>query len=160
MRRYLALLVVCALTAACMIPARTTRVRLQVQIAPDANDNRPIPVDVVFAWDGETAEALEALTAAAWFAQKTQLRQDDPQERVLSVREWEWVPGQVVPDLELAVRPGARKWLQAIFVFADYRTDGAHRIRLEPGIAALALTKDDVRITTAAAGAPLTEPRE
>jgi len=159
MRRLFAVLAVCVFTASCVIPVRTTRVRLQVQIAPDANDNRPIPVDVVFAWEGEMADALEALSAADWFAGKAQMRLDDPQERALTVREWEWVPGQVVPDVQLAVRPGARKWLRGIFVFADYGSEGPHRLRLEPGTAALALLRDDVRITpSAAAEAPLAEP--
>jgi len=77
----------------------------------------------------------------------------------VSVREWEWVPGQVVRDVELAVRPGARKWLKAIFVFADYRSDGPHRIRLAPGTAALALLRDDVTIAPSAVAAPpLAEP--
>ena len=159
MRDRKAVLVLCVLAVSCAIPVRTTHVRLQVQVAPDANDNRPIPVDVVFAWDGKSAAKLEALSAADWFTQKAQRRRDDPQERAVSVREWEWVPGQVVRDVELAVRPGARKWLQAIFVFADYRSDGPHRIRLAPGTSALALLRDDVTIAPSAVAAPpLAEP--
>ena len=158
--RLLGLAVVVTVTAAaCIIPARTTHLRLQVSIADDANGDRPIPVDVVFVWDGETAAKLEALPAREWFKQKTQLRQDDPNGRTLSVREWEWVPGQAVPDIELAVRPSARKWLRAIYVFADYRTDGPHRVKVEPGAASLALLKEELRLAPAAAApAPIAGP--
>jgi type VI secretion system protein len=159
MRQYAPFVVACVVAASCVIPVRTTHVRLQVQVAPDANDNRPIPVDVVFAWDDEMVAKLETLPAADWFKQKAQLQQDDPQERAISVRGWEWVPGQVVPDVELAVRPGARKWLRAIFVFADYRTEGPHRIRLTPGASAVALLRDEVRLTPVAGGtSSLAEP--
>jgi type VI secretion system protein len=157
--RLVGLAAIVVATTACVIPARTTHLRLQVSIADDANDDRPIPVDVVFVWDGATAEKLEALPAREWFKQKTQLRQDDPAGRTFSVREWEWVPGQTVPDIELAVRPSARKWLRAIYVFADYRTDGAHRVKVEPGAASLALLKEELRVAPGgAASAPIAGP--
>jgi hypothetical protein len=67
---------------------------MQVHVSPDVNDDRPIPVDVVFVWDKKTAAKLDALTAKAWFDQKTALRRDDPDERAFTVRNWEWVLGK------------------------------------------------------------------
>jgi len=139
---------VVALALACA-SGRSARLHMEVHVAPDVNDDRPIPVDVVFVWDKKTAAKFEALTAKAWFDQKTTFRRDDPDERAFTVRNWEWVPGQEVPDVELAVYPASRQWLKAIFVFANYRTEGPHRARLASGSAALALLKDDFRIETA-----------
>jgi hypothetical protein len=89
---------------------------------------------------------VEALSAKDWFEKKRQLRQEDPNERTLTVREWEWVPAQAVPDIDLEVRPAARRWLQAIFVFANYRTEGPHRFRVAPGAAALQLLSEDASV--------------
>jgi type VI secretion system protein len=137
--------VVFASTLSCVTPTRSARLQLEVRVAPDANDDRPVPVDVVFVWDKQMAGKLADLTAKDWFNKKTALRHDDPSERAFTVRDWEWVPGQVVADIDLAVRPAARQWLRAIFVFANYRTEGPHRIRLTPGAATLALLKDDLQ---------------
>jgi type VI secretion system protein len=145
MRSQFGVLAVAVVLASC-IPARTAHLRLQVSVANDVNNDTPIPVDVVFVWDDKMVERFEALPAKDWFRQKTQLRQDDPAERTFAVREWEWVPGQAVPDIELAVRPSARRWLRAIFVFADYRSEGPHRVRVTPGASSLALLKEDLRV--------------
>jgi type VI secretion system protein len=96
------------------------------------------------------------LTAKDWFDKKAALRHDDPNEHAFTLHEWEWVPGQVVPDIELQVSPSARQWLRAILVFANYRTEGPHRVRLTPGAAALTLLKDDVK--TEPIGAPRKAP--
>ena len=145
-----------ASTLSCVTPSRSTRLQLEVRVAHDANDDRPVPVDVVFVWDKKMAGKLGELTAKDWFDKKNALRHDDPNERAFTVREWEWVPGQVVPDIDLAVRPSARQWLRAIFVFANYRTEGPHRVRLTPGAATLALLKDDLK--TEPVGAPQKAP--
>jgi len=139
---------VVALALSCA-SGRSARLHMQVHVAPDVNDDHPIPVDVVFVWDKKTAAKFEALTAKAWFDQKTAFRRDDPDERAFTVRNWEWVPGQEVPAVDLAVHPASRQWLKAIFVFANYRTEGPHRARVASGSAALALLKDDFRIESA-----------
>src|SRR5262249_9635028 len=121
-----------ALSVACALGSRNTRLQLHVQVAPDVNDDRPIPVDVVFVWEKDVAGKLEALTAKDWFDKKAALRRDDPKQRTFTVREWEWVPGQEVPDIDLNVPAASRRWLRAIFVYANYRTEGPHRARLSP----------------------------
>lgn len=159
MRRWLAFPVVVAAIAFAMSCASSTRLQLQVHVAPDVNDDRPIPVDVVFVWDKATAAKLDALSAKDWFDRKTALRRDDPNERNFTIRDWEWVPGQEVPDIDLSVRATSRRWLKAIYVFANYRTEGPHRARVSPGLATLALQKDDFRIQPlgAAPKAPLSD---
>ena len=124
---------VSALALSCAPVVRSARLRLQVSVSADVNQDRPIPVDLVFVWDKKAAAKVEALSVKDWLDQKRQMRQEDPNERTITVREWEWVPGQAVPDIDLEVRPAARRWLQAIFVFANYRTEGPHRFRVAGG---------------------------
>jgi type VI secretion system protein len=123
---------VCLLLTGCV--SASTRYTMRVQVAEDANARTPIPVDLVFVWDKAVAGQLAAMTARDWFgAKKFELRQDDPNARRLTVCEWEWVPGQNVADINLAVPAAARRWSYGVFVFADYRSPGAHRSRLIPG---------------------------
>jgi len=146
-------IVVASLSLYCGVTARNTRLQLHVQVAPDVNDDRPIPVDVVFVWDKAAAAKLEALTAKDWFEKKAAFRRDDPKEQAFTAREWEWVPGQEVPDIDLNVPAASRKWLRAIFVFANYRTEGPHRAHLSGGSATLTLLKSDFRVDSAEAPA-------
>ena len=147
---------VASLSLYCGVAARNTRLQLHIQVAPDVNDDRPIPVDVVFVWDKATAAKLDALTAKDWFEKKAAMRRDDPKEQAFTAREWEWVPGQDVPDIDLNVPAASRKWLRAIFVFANYRTEGPHRAHLSPGSASIALLRNDFRVESGVA--PLKAP--
>lgn len=92
----------------------------------EANRNSPVRVDVVVVRDEELAKEVGKLTSAAWFARKGQLILDHP--RMLEVTSLEPVPGQAVPWRRVR-RTGKA---QAAFVFADYRTDGSHRVRVDP----------------------------
>jgi type VI secretion system protein len=126
---------------------RSARYTLRITVGSDANEGTPVPVDLVFVWDKAVAGKVAALTAADWFATKVQFRQDDPDERSLTICEWEWVPGQAVPDINLAVPAAARKWARGVFVFANYRSPGAHRASVTPGAEAiLALGRDDLSL--------------
>src|SRR5262245_58200201 len=140
----LAAALVSALSAFCA-HASGARLQLHVTVAPDVNEDRPIPVDVVFVWDKATAAKLDALTAKDWFDKRDAFRRDDPQERAFTVRDWEWVPGQEVPQIDLTVHASSRRWLRAVYVFANYRTEGSHRARLASGTVALALLRNDLR---------------
>lgn len=140
-----------ALTAAsCALPAHHARVSVSLNIAADANVRRPIPVDLVFVWDDALVAQLEAMTAGDWFGKKAALLQGDPTGKVLTVCGWEWVPGQDVSPVDLMVPASARRWVRAVYVFANYRSAGAHRARLEPGRAAsLDLGRDDMNLRLA-----------
>jgi type VI secretion system protein len=121
---------------------------MRVQLAEDANARTPVPVDLVFVWDKAVAGQLVSTAARDWFASKKfEFRQDDPEGRKLTICEWEWVPGQNVADINLAVPAAARRWSHGVFVFADYRSPGAHRARLMPGSEAiLELGRDDLNL--------------
>ncbi len=150
---------VCLIFSACVAPR--TGVTLRVAVAADANDRTPIPVDVVFVWDKDVVAKVGALTAIDWFAAKPQFRQDDPTHRLLTVCEWEWVPGQAVPDINLTVPVAARRWIRGVFLFTNYRAPGAHRLTVTPGtLTQIELRRDDTVLrtlgkTTATTDAPL-----
>ena len=156
------LLMAAVFTLACAVPAKDLRVQLLVNVAPDANDNRPIPVDLVFVWGKDVAKKLDELMAKQWFDGKAQMRRDDPAGRTFTVREWEWVPGQAVPPIDVVVPAAYRHWPQRIFVFANYRTAGPHRLRLPSGAASIDLGKDDIRLQDAdvAQTTPLTDSKK
>jgi type VI secretion system protein len=139
---------VCLVLAGCV--SATTRYAMRVHVAEDANLRTPVPVDLVFVWDKAVAGQLASTTARDWFASKKfEFRQDDPNERKLTVCEWEWVPGQNVADINLAVPAAARRWSHGVFVFADYRNPGAHRSRLTPGSeTVLELGREELSVRT------------
>lgn len=141
----------CASLVACASSMRSGRVRLNVSVAPDANADRPIPVDVVFVWNKQTEAKVGELASKDWFGKKEQLRREDPGEKTFTVHEWEWVPGQAVPEIDLAIPAAKWRHLRAVFVFANYPTEGLHRFRLTLGATAvLALLKDDMRLQESA----------
>jgi type VI secretion system protein len=125
-----------SLSTACAHAGRGTRLHLSINVAADANDNRPIPVDLVIVWDKKKAAQFGELAAKDWFARKAQLRRDDPDSKAFAVREWEWVPGQSVPAIDVAVPTSALRWVRAVYVFANYRSEGPHRLSVTPGTAA------------------------
>lgn len=112
-----------------------------INIGPDANENQPIAFDLVQINDKDLAKDVAKMTAADWFQKRDQIREDFPKSSSISVQSWEWVPGQVVPDIQIPMRRAPR----AILVFAKYSDPGAHRIRLDPSIPLqLALGKADM----------------
>jgi type VI secretion system protein len=149
-------LAACLTLVSCILP-KGSRYTLHVNVAPDANQHTPVPVDLVFVWDKAEATKVGSLTSAAWFASKTQVV---PDPKKVTVCAWEWVPGQVVSDIHLAIPPALRRWPQGVFVFANYRTEGPHSSRVAPGSAvSLDLGRDALKITTIGdAAAPESSP--
>ena len=149
-------LLACLALTSCALPARHARITLRVSVAADANQRLPIPVDVVVVWDKALAGKIGELTAKDWFAKKPQFLQDDPDERTVTVIEREWVPGQAVAELEWpAPVAAARKWVRGVYVFANYKTEGPHRLSLKPGTSGtLQLGRDGMGLRLDAATQP------
>ncbi len=103
------------------------RFTLAVSIDGDANLNKPVAFDFVSINDKELAKEVSKMTAADWFQKRGQIRQDFPKEQSISVRSWEWVPGQVVRTIPVPMRKAPR----AILVFANYSTPGPHRATID-----------------------------
>ncbi len=119
------------------------RLTVAVNIKPDANENKPIAFDLVQINDKDLARDVAKMTAADWFQKRDQIREDFPKTSSISVRSWEWVPGQVVPDIQIPMRRAPR----AVLVFANYSDPGAHRIRIDPSMPVqLALGRVDITL--------------
>lgn len=98
----------------------------RVTVAPDANENSAVAVDLVVVYDTKVLDQLMKLRASEWFARKQQFLNDFSNE--VTVRGWEWVPSQAVDEQSIAYRSGARK----VVLFADYHTEGDHRASVDP----------------------------
>lgn len=99
---------------------------MQVKVAPHANEDTAVAVDVVVVYDTKLIEELLKMPASEWFSKKQQFLSDHPNDVV--AQSWEWVPGQPVSPQSINYRAGARK----VFLFADYVTEGAHRAAVPP----------------------------
>ncbi|QBC44929.1 type VI secretion protein [Iodobacter fluviatilis] len=110
-------------------------------VASMANEDTPIPIDLVVVDDEELLKRLLTLSAAQWFEQKAQLQRDFP--KALFVWSRELVPGQRldVVDSPLKGQPGL-----AVLVYAAYSSLGMHRLRLDQQKSVLLyLDSQDVR---------------
>ncbi|HEX9983242.1 MAG TPA: hypothetical protein VGF69_08260 [Thermoanaerobaculia bacterium] len=99
---------------------------VEVRVAPDANHDSPVAVDLLVVYDKKLLDKLLATPSAEWFAKRDQFLKDYPKQLVVEAREW--VPGQAVEPLTLTYRPGA----VMVVVFADYGTAGDHRAAVDP----------------------------
>lgn len=124
-------LIVLSVAAGCSFP---TKVRSMfggelpffVTVAPDANENSAVAVDVVVVYNKMVLDQLMKLKASEWFAGKSQFLNDHRDD--IAVRGWEWIPNQVVPQQSIEYRAGAQK----VVLFADYASDGVHRAAIDP----------------------------
>lgn len=122
------------------------KLTIPVNVTADANQNNPVALDLVEINDKDLAKDVVKMTAADWFQKRDQIRDDYPKSGSVSVTSWEWVPGQVVPDLQIPMRRAPR----AILVFADYSGPGPHRIRIDPSKPpSLTLGREDMTVSLA-----------
>lgn len=137
-RRALARLAVVALAAllfsSCGIFRRVDRlfggdIKVSVSVAPQLNNNSPVPVDILFFYDPGLMEQVMAMTAQQWFAARSQFVKDNGSKQPgFDTNYWEWVPNQTVDDFKLSYRIGARGGV----VFVGYASAGAHRQAIDP----------------------------
>ncbi len=99
----------------------------QVVATPHANKDSPVPVDLVLIKAGPLVPMVANLSAKQWFQERSQLLRDHPGQ--IEYRSWQFVPGQVVDVRHL---PFANRKGVALFVFADYLSEGVHRLRVDP----------------------------
>jgi type VI secretion system protein len=96
-----------------------------ITVLEKANNNSPVPVDLVFIGKREPlANEFAKITAADWFARRQQFLRDFPED--IDVRSYEVVPGQILP-VEKVEKPKVRA---AGFIFVNYAAPGAHRYRI------------------------------
>jgi type VI secretion system protein len=117
--------------ASCGLPKRARsmfggQLPMRISIAPDANRNSPVAVELVIVYEGKLLDELLKMPAGDWFRKREQFLRDHPGG--VDAWRWEWIPGQEVAEQELQVRVGAKGGV----VFADYVTPGEHRMRIDP----------------------------
>lgn len=97
-----------------------------VEIAPDANEDSAVAVDLVFVYDKKLLDTLLKMPATEWFQKREQIKKD--YGNAVAVEKWEWVPGQQIDRISVPYRAGARR----VVLFADYGTEGDHRATADP----------------------------
>lgn len=99
--------------------------RVHIEVAPDANQDSAIEVDIVAVYDSDLLETLLKMPARDWFTKRRQFELDYPK----GWKAWNWqlVPGQVLPVQDIASDSEAS---YGVLVFANYRTPGDHRARV------------------------------
>lgn len=108
---------------------------------PDANQNSALAVDLVLVYDLELVKTLSKMSAAKYFSDAKQLLLDNP--TLLDIWHWELVPGQIVDNFTPDQDDGDSF---AAFVFANYLTDGDHRVKVAPdGVVKIILQRDDLK---------------
>lgn len=113
-----------------------------IDVAPDANDNAPVAVDIVAIADAALIPPIQSLSAEQWFTAKKQIVRDAPE--ALHIWSLELVPGShfVADNNPLKGQPA-----EAILLFARYRSEGDHRLRLDNTAALhLLLMTDDIAL--------------
>ncbi len=119
------------------------KMAIGINVAPDVNSNSPVAFDIVQINDKELAKQVGQMTAADWFQKRGQIQQDFPKPGAVTVKTWEWVPAQVVPQIELPMRRAPL----AVLAFANYTSAGPHRTKLDPAKPVLiSLEKDDMTL--------------
>lgn len=119
-------LLLAMLLAGCSGSTVSTRT-VAFQAEPQANRDSPVAVWFVLVRDPALVPGLQQLTARDWARGREQWLRDHP--GVLLDHRWELVPGQVIEPMDLPFRDRSGV---ALFVFADFLTPGAHRVRIDP----------------------------
>ena len=115
--------------------------RISNDADPEANQNSAVAIDLVMLTDPEAAAAIMKLSARDWFQRRQQFTRDYPD--VLRIVSWELAPGQILRDASVD-SPGG---MTDAIVFAGYRDEGDHRLRLGDGSRVkLMLGEKDVRL--------------
>lgn len=101
-------------------------VSIVMSVAPGANRDYPLAIDLVIVSDETLAQRISNMTSREWFAARESLRKTYPE--TLEFDSLEIAPG------ESLTQPGKRwsgRRVAAALVFADYFSDGNHLARLE-----------------------------
>ena len=98
-----------------------------VRVAPEANHNSPVAVDVLLVGDEKVLKLVMAMPASAWFQKRTDFERSNPGK--IQQVSWEWVPGQDVGRVTVSGTGTA----SGVVLFANYQTKGDHRALLPHG---------------------------
>lgn len=97
---------------------------IAINSTPETNHGRPIAIDLVFVTDKQVWQSLSKLKARDYFATRDQIGRDFPKGYL--ARSWELQAGQYVPATETKAPCN----LVGTLIFADYSSEGDHRLSL------------------------------
>ena len=103
-------------------------VRISVVNEESANLNNPVALDFLLVFNEKTEGEAAKLTARQWFEKKAQFKRDHILNQDYVLFEYEFVPGDPVPVIEIPYTVSGR----SLLVYADYYTPGEHRVRMDP----------------------------
>lgn len=106
------------------VPYFRTLSKVDVRIDERSNRETAVALDLVCVYNKALVDSVKALSAQKWFRRKASLRQRHPDG--FETWRWEWAAGQNVAP-RIVPMPNFTK---AVFLFANYRTSGAHRVRV------------------------------
>lgn len=106
-------------------PSIPERLRVSVEAEPGANNDSPIALAVLVVYEERVLRELTGLTASEWFEQSEQRLRDNPDFQDFDLVQWEVMPGQAIPEVDMQLQERVSEGL----VFADYYAEGDHRIR-------------------------------
>ncbi|AGR58614.1 TPA: T6SS protein Cts2N [Salmonella bongori] len=125
--RVIFLSLICILNSGCSLwQNRVGLDSVVIDTAPLANDNAPIAVDIVAIADASLVPVIQTLSASQWFNAKSQYLHDYPN----GLHIWSL---ELVPDSHFVADENPLKGAQAqtLLLFARYRSEGEHRLRLD-----------------------------
>ena len=90
-------------------------------------------------YDEEEFKRLAEMTAGQWFRDAGQVLRDNPDADRYDVLQWEVQPGRSVRELKVGLKGVVARGL----VFADYLSDGVHRVSFDPSKRILVILGED-----------------
>ncbi len=104
------------------------QVHISVVNTERANLNNPVALDFLLVFNEKTETEAGKLTARQWFDKKAQFKRDHIVNVDYLLYEYEFVPGDPVPVIDIPFTVSGR----SLLVYADYYTPGEHRVRVDP----------------------------
>ena len=95
-------------------------------VGREANKNSPIAVDIVLIFNEGLVTKVSELTSSDWFKSKNYILKTFPQD--LAVKSWELAPGD---SLQIPSSFFGTERVFSVMAFADYFSDGEHRVRID-----------------------------
>jgi hypothetical protein len=127
-------------------PPGATLESFSVVATEDVNLDSAITMDLVVIYDKELLNTLNKMTSEQYYGAIGQIRRDN--DTLLDIWRWEMVPNQVLENYD-PVFDTEKTW--GILVFADYKTQGAHRAGIGKDVAEVVVTlgkKDIASVNT------------
>ena len=100
--------------------------QVSMGVGEQANKNFPVAVDIVLIFEEELVPRVSKLTANDWFKSKNYVLKTFPLD--LAVNSWELAPGD---SLQIPSSFFGKERVFAVMAFADYFSDGEHRVRID-----------------------------